>query len=487
MNLAHRSLTSISWSSVANISQLILLFIRSVFLSRWLPVEIFGVYTAAYAFIAITRIIPNFGMDGAFLHRAKQVQDEQNAAAVHFTLKIIFTVIWVAAMLIVTFWITDTETQIALYVLIGATAVSHLMQTPFLILARRVVYRRVAIMNMVDAVLTLTISLFLAQLGLSWNDPALYLWALLSSHIITVVLNLLFFYIWRPVWRPRLAWNIDSMRYFISFGGRNMLAMLLVQLLDRIDDLWVKTYLGNEALGFYSRAYRFATYPREIVARPITQVIQGTYAELKGRRKQLSQAFFRSNAILARAGFFAAGLMALIAPEFIVLLLTDKWLPMLPVFRLMLIFTLLDPLKMTVVYLMVAMGDAARSIPTRLAQLIILVVGLFIFGLPYGLEGVVVSVSIMLIFGTIILFRQARDYVDFSFRKLFVAPTVAVGIALGLGQAALYIPNLPESEWWTAAVKIVVFIPVYASVLVLFERKETIALIMAGYKQLRSK
>lgn len=264
-----------------------------------------------------------------------------------------------------------------------------------------------------------------------------------------------------------------------------MLAALLVQLLDRIDDLWVKVYLGNEPLGFYSRAYRFATYPREIVARPITQVMQGTYAELKGNRVQLSQAFFRSNAFLIRVGFFTAGLMALIAPEFIILLLTDKWLPMLNAFRLMLIFTLLDPLKMTVVYLMVAMGDAARSIPTRLVQLALLVIGLFLLGPSYGIEGVIIAVNIMLVTGTILLFRQARNYVDFSFPKLFFLPTAAVAMALLLGQATLLIPGALGSEWQTAAAKTAVFATVYFAMLALFERKETMAMLSTAYKQLR--
>jgi O-antigen/teichoic acid export membrane protein len=485
MSLARRSLTSITWSSVANLAQLILLFIRSVLLSRWLPVEIFGIYAAAYAFIAITRIIPNFGMDGAFLHRAKQVQDEQQAAAVHFTLKTVLTIVWTVAMLIFAFLIPDTETTVALYVLIGTTAASHLMQTPFLILARRVVYRRIAIMHIVDAILTLSISLFLAQLGLWMDSPSLFLWALLCSHVITVILNILFFYVWRPVWRPQFAWNKASVRYFMSFGGRNMLSTLLVQLLDRIDDLWIATYMSNEALGFYSRAYRFASYPREIVARPITQVMQGTYAELKDRRQQLSQAFFRSNAILVRTGFFAAGLMILVAPEFIILLLTDKWLPMLGVFRLMLVFILLDPLKMTVVHLMVAMGDAARPIPIRLLQLAILLIGLFVLGPLYGIEGVVISVNIMLVVGTFLFFRQARDYVDFSPFKLFAFPTIAVIIGVIAGWAVLYVPGLPDSEWWTAAAKIAVFVPLYASVLVLFERNETLALVKNAYKQVR--
>jgi O-antigen/teichoic acid export membrane protein len=131
------------------------------------------------------------------------------------------------------------------------------------------------------------------------------------------------------------------------------------------------------------------------------------------------------------------------------------------------------------------MGDAARPIPIRLLQLAILLIGLFVLGPLYGIEGVVISVNIMLVVGTFLFFRQARDYVDFSPFKLFAFPTIAVIIGVIAGWAVLVVPGLPDSEWWTAAAKIAVFVPLYASVLVLFERNETLALVKNAYKQVR--
>ena len=40
--------------------------------------------------------------------------------------------------------------------------------------------------------------------------------------------------------------------------------------LNEIDDLWAGFFLGNTPLGFYSRAYVSSTYPRQIIATPIT-------------------------------------------------------------------------------------------------------------------------------------------------------------------------------------------------------------------------
>lgn len=480
-----RSLTSITWIVAANLTQLVLFLTRSILLTRWLPVDVFGVYTAAVATIAIVSIIPNWGMEGAFLHRAKQVENEQETAAIHFTLKFIFTVIWVIMMVLFAVALPGERITVALVTLVITTAIAHLTQTPSLILSRRVVYRRLALLQIVNAVVTIVISLILAWLFLLKGNNQFALWALLSSHVVAVVLNIFYFYIWRPVWRPKFAWDIEIVCYFIKFGSQNFLATLLVQLLDRVDDLWTSFYLGNTALGYYSRAYRFATYPREVVARPINTVIQGTYAEQKGDRAGLSKSFFHSTAFLIRSGFLLAGLLALIAPEFIRIVLTAKWLPMLDVFRLMLVFTLLDPLKMTVGNLMVAVGKASRPIPARLVQLVILVIGLYWLGPRWGIKGVAIAVNVMALTGIAILFWQAKADVDFSIRKLFLMPLMALALGLLLGQATLFIPGILGSDWRTAVAKAIIFVLVYATILLFLERKQTITLVKMAWEDVR--
>jgi O-antigen/teichoic acid export membrane protein len=48
-----------------------------------------------------------------------------------------------------------------------------------------------------------------------------------------------------------------------------------------------------------------------------------------------------------RAGFLFSGVLVLVTPEFVRILLGDRWLPMVTAFRLMTIYALLDPLLLT--------------------------------------------------------------------------------------------------------------------------------------------
>jgi O-antigen/teichoic acid export membrane protein len=255
------------------------------------------------------------------------------------------------------------------------------------------------------------------------------------------------------------------------------LAQLLERALDRVDDLWTGSRLGGLSLGFYSKAYEFATYPRRVLSRSINVVATGTYAELKEDRLRMSKAFFRTNAFLVRSGFLFGGLIALAAPEFIRLVLGEKWLPMMGAFRLMLVFTLLDPIKVTVADLFTAVGRPEQVVRARVLQLLVLIVGLISLEPWFGIAGVALAVDLMLVVGIAALLRHARTHVDFSLRRLFLAPALALvlGLLLGLGTRA--VPGLAGSDWLSGSVKTVVFSAVYSIVLLLLEFRQAVEML----------
>jgi O-antigen/teichoic acid export membrane protein len=451
--------------------------VRSILLARFLPVETFGVYAFANSMIALTVVVPNFGMAGAFLHRAPETADLEQTAAIHFTLKLLFTLVWAVLMVVGVLVFATDQTRTALLLLTATTTGMQLAQTPQLILNRQVVHRRLAIIGSLNALLTT-----LVALGLAWQGQTL--WALLATDVVALFLTILALYIWRPVWRPRLSWSTKVVRYFLRFGSRIFLADSLLRALDRVDDLWTGLFLGETALGYYSKAYTFATYPRVILAAPISSVATGTYAELKRDRRRLSQAFFRTNALLVRSGFLLGGILALVAPEFIRVFLGAKWLPMLDAFRLMLVYTLLDPIKGTVASVITTSGAPEKVVRARFIQLVVLIVGLVALGPRLGITGVAVAVDVMLVGGILLLLREARKFVDFSLFRLFAVPALALSVGLLAAWLALNLPGVLKSDWTSAAAKVAVFSVLYVGILLALER-ENVKMLLSILRRLR--
>jgi O-antigen/teichoic acid export membrane protein len=199
MTLARRSLSSVTWNSVSNLLQVVISLVRSILLARWLSLEVFDVYPLANSIIAVTAVFANFGLDGALIHRAQETEDEGEAASIYFTLANLFGLVWVVLMIGAAFLFDDELLRLSLIVLTITTFLKRSVLTPRLIFARRILHKRLAVIEFVNSVLTTAAALILAHFGAG-------IWALLSTDIVAAVIFIFSFYVFKPVWKPRLSW-----------------------------------------------------------------------------------------------------------------------------------------------------------------------------------------------------------------------------------------------------------------------------------------
>ena len=171
------------------------------------------------------------------------------------------------------------------------------------------------------------------------------------------------------------------------------------------------------------------------------------------------------------------GIMALVAPEFIRIALGIKWMPMLATFRLLLPFTMFDPIKNTLSSIFIAVGKPEIIVNVRVAQLVVLAIGLFSLGNLYGIEGAAMAIDLMVIIGTFYMFHLARKHVDFSLKKLFAFP--ALGLFLGLAGGYLGMMLFPDLDVdiLTAMIKSILFTGLYGATLIIFDRQEILAIL----------
>lgn len=481
MSLARRSITSVTWTTIANLLKLPIGFVQSIVLARYLPIEYFGIYTGMMAVVVLSEVPFNFGLSDAFVHRAPETADEKGAIDVFFSLKFIFRSIWLILMITSAFLFTKDMRRMVLIVLAVFNYLRLLVDPPASVLRRRVQYQRLAFLNLTLALIVVSVTIPVAVLTGS-------IWSLMITPIVSLIWSLVIMYAWKPVWRPRFAWDLSVVKYYLNFGARSVVGKTLNVALEHLDDLWTNLYLGDLFLGYYSRAYKFATYPRLVLAEPVNAVASATYAELKYDRQRLSKAFTLVNTLLIRSGFFLAGWLSVIAPYFIRLFIGERWLPMLGAFRLMLIFTLLDPLKVTVGSALVAVGLPEKTSQTRVVQVIALLVGLFVLGSRLDIAGVALAVDIMAVIGIGLLLYFLRPHVDYSLPRLFVVPAVALIVGISLSWVASSLWDLSASDWGTLTLKSVAFGLGYAGVLLGLEGRSLRAsvreiLALAGFNE----
>lgn len=440
MSLGRRFVHAGLWVAGAHAIATVLLVVRSVLLARLLPVDVFGIYAFAAALTTLTAVIARFGMDDALVHRAPETRDAQAAASVHFTLAMLFAVVWGALMLTLALIFQEHPMQAALVVLTGVHVGLLLAATPTALLRRRLDHRLLATIGLAATFVSTVVGLTLAWRGYG-------IWALLLIDAVTSLLSLSALLIWGPVWRPRLRWDAATVRYFMSFGSRNVLARVLEDATERVDKLWTGAVLGSLALGFYSRASAYSRAPVGLMDRPLSSIAMGAYAELAHDRARLSGATMRISEILIHGSTLLATIVGVTAPAMIELLIGTKWLPMIDPFRVLLIAAVPAALSRTCIQLLVAVGAPGDRVRIAALHVVVLGFGLLALGSHYGVTGIALAVLGAAVAAMVLSLRYVSRFADLGLRTLLVPPIAAALTAITAGTLAGHRLSVDAGLW----------------------------------------
>lgn len=477
--VAARTVTGSLFQVASQGTTLVLGFARMVLLARLLTPADFGLFALASFFAGLFQSVSTFGLDAALVQRERA---EPEAISTHFVLRLGLRAIGLAlaglCFPLLRLAYADRPLVASLVVALAAVSVvGALISTPTALLRRRLAFRRLATLDTLSSAAMLVVAPLLAWAG---AGP----WSLVLGEQLTgMVVSFVGVWLYRPPWRLSLRLDRRIAREYLRFGMFVLANIQITLLLDQFDDFWTGTALGSAAAGFYSKAYEFARYPRRILARPLQPVFFSAYARLRSDRSRLSQAYFRFNSLVVRVGFLLGLVMALTAPEWVRLLLTDTWLPMVSTFRLMVVYTLLDPLIVTAGDLATAVGHPdilTRIKGIQLAVFIPSVVGL---AWLWGIEGVAIAADLMLLVGIFAIFRRMREFVDFSLRRLFGLPVLALVVGAAAGIAAS-LALTGYGPWVLLLGKASASAVAYSAILLAFERAEYVRNVRAAWRLL---
>ena len=473
---ARGSLYSIIASAVTLVSG----FLRAILLARLLAPEHFGVMTLALFYVALANQLFSFGLDHAIIHR----QDaDETVRSTYFTLRMA-AVVAIAGLILLAAPILGRvyPAMPLLGWILAALAVIGIVQgfsyVQEALLRKDLSFQQLAILDVTSSlVMTITAPL-LAWAG--WG-----VWALVAEQASGILTRALVTWLVFRHWAPRLGWDRKIARWFWDYGKPMWGGSGLYFLTDRFDDFWIGTTLGKTLLGYYSRAYEFAHYPRRVIATPLLGVFNPVFAQLQGDRLRLSQAFYRATYIILRVSFLASGAFALVMPEFIHLVIGDNWTPMLLAFRLMLIYTLLDVIIVFGEGLLWAVGRPQQFQRITLAQAVFFIPAVILGARLWQINGVALAADAMLAIGCIILCRYLRQVVDFSLLRLTFWPVLAL-TAASVGGWILESSQCLSNPWQMAAGKLVLFCVLYAALLGISESKETLQGLRWVWQHLRA-
>jgi O-antigen/teichoic acid export membrane protein len=183
------------------------------------------------------------------------------------------------------------------------------------------------------------------------------------------------------------------LRFGVIVGATSTAGMLFMKL----DNFFVGTFVGIAMLGFYDRAYNTAQWPGTFCSLVLSRSAFFVYSRLQDDVDRLKKTAAMVTWLVTTFSFPLGLVMFIVAPDLIVLLYGEAWLPSSQFLRILIIYTTLRPLLENASTLLMAIGKPHLTTRFNVIQLIILTIIGLPFTLIWGAFGT--SIAVVLAFG----------------------------------------------------------------------------------------
>lgn len=361
----------------------------TVLLARLLTPSDFGLVAMVSAVTVLAQSFADLGLSEATIQRKEITHAQVSAlfwinAAVGLSLTLITASL---APVLAKFYREPQLVDIAL-VFSLTFVICGLRVQPDALLKRQMRFSSLAIRDVGSSALAVLIAIVMACRGFGY-------WAIVA---IPLTLNITQMAVsWLMVdWRPSLPRRNAHVGSMVAFGGHVAASYLIFNLNRNSDNVLIGWYSGARPLGLYSRAYSLLMLPVRQLSGPISGVAIPAFSKLQADPERFARYYLRTVNLVMWISAPILGFLFVAAAPVVVLTLGNQWRDAAPVFQILAISALGQLFLDSTIWLLVSRGESKRLFKMMLVIFPIIFTS-FLIGLPFGIKGVALSGSLVLI------------------------------------------------------------------------------------------
>ena len=418
------------WSFGERILAQVVTALVTIVLARTLEPDHFGIISIVSVFIAICNVFVTNGIGSALVQR-KEIKgsDYDSALIINITLALVlYLFVFMMAPIISGYYSISILTQVirVMGIRIPIAAINSIQQA---YVRRRMEFKKFFFSTLIGTVISGVIGILMAIEGMG-------VWALVAQYLSNVVIDTVVLFLVND-WRPGLKFSATSALKTFSFGWKLLVSELIATLENNIKVLLSGRYFGPSALAFYEEGMRYPSLLTTNINAAINQVMLPAYSRKQDDINQLSYMVRQS----VQIGFFLISPvmigLAACAPNFVRLVLTDKWMGCVPFIQIYCMYYVTRPIEACCSQAIQALGKTNlvlyKMIVVNVAAFVLLLISVFylkniIFLAIASLITMGISMVINTIYVAKLLYysvlQQLKDFAQAIFPALLMGAVV---------------------------------------------------------------
>lgn len=413
-NLKNSTINAASWNFSNMLVGQIRTFVVSTILARLLMPEDFGLLGMAMVFASLTDSFVDFGFGNAIIQKQKVTKLQLS------------TVFWINMLmaLLLGIMMFFSAPLVALYFeMPKLEAITQLMSLTFLIKGLSTLQNALYKKDL-DFKTPFKIGLFsgitsgILGIVLAYTGYGVY--SLIYSQIVGWIIGTIL--IWHfSSFKPRFIFNLSSIKPLWNFGYKYSLSIFIDSIFSRLDTLIIGKLFSAATLGFFYKAQSLNNMVIDYAFSSFSGVLFPSLSKMAQDKMKLRTVLIRILHLVCFTTFLFSGLMFVNAKEVIVILLTEKWVGSVPIFKILAIFSFIYTIPTILSAPILSIGKSGEILKIE-----VLKKSLYLLAIPvamfYGLYAYILATifaATIGIFLNLILVKKHFDYKIIEFLKLF--------------------------------------------------------------------
>ena len=264
--------------------------------------------------------------------------------------------------------------------------VSSLRTTQTALLLRGMEFRKLELRQMIATGIGAVVGIGVAVRGYG-------AWAIIAQQLAETTTMTALLWTATP-WRPTRTFSVASVHRLASFAGNLFGENLLYQAGRNLSNLLIGKFLGPAPVGAYVLASNVILVPFTRIAGPMQQVFFPAFSQLGDDRERMADIWIRASRLVALVAVPALVGLAITAPDFVDVVLGDKWAAAIPVIQILSVVGIIQSVQTLSTEVLLAVGRANWLFRFTLLWFVG-TVGAFAFGLQWGIVGVATCVAVV--------------------------------------------------------------------------------------------
>lgn len=432
------------WSAATRVGAIVLSFLFNLILARWfLSPREFGLIGMLQIFIAVGATTVTGGFSQALVQKRHLHKADVNTA---YTFNVgvsvlIYILLFLFAPRIANLYGVEELTEILRWLAL-VLVINAFQLVPYSLFLRYQLYKKLFAVVLISTLSGYVLGFLLARRGYG-------VWSLVCSTLSISFFATLLFYVLSPV-RPRFAVSALAFRELVPFSGYIYLATLVEQVYANALAMILGKRFDAVTLGYYTQANKLQNVPAAGVQEVVHQVLLPEFSRHQSNLSVLKAKYIQNLRFLTLVASWVFSVLYVVAEPAVLILYTDKWLPSVPLLRILCPAGLFFVLFYIPTLLVRAIGKARSYfflLLVEYAVAIVLLVYLSFYGVKATLYGVVCVNAFCFIVNTAYLSRL-RVGVGFIEQIKVVLPVVLGFGAVGHLLLLSFVRFGVEAQLW---------------------------------------